>query len=148
MSKFIDLIGQTLGLTKSCGCLQKEVILRVGISNKGSSRTEESKMKMSISHKGKHLSEEHKNKILLNHANIPHYAQPNGSYKLAAGWLIEQCGWKGKRFDHYGVHEHQSLVLVNHGVAHGRDIYNLSERIIESVYDTFEIKLEREVNIL
>ena len=65
MSKFIDLIGQTLGLTKSCGCLQKEVILRVGISNKGSSRTEESKMKMSISHKGKHLSEEHKNKLSI-----------------------------------------------------------------------------------
>lgn len=94
------------------------------------------------------ISEEHKNKILLTHANVPHYAQPNGSYKLAAGWLIEQCGWKGKRFDNYGVHEHQSLVLVNHGGAHGRDIYHLSERIIESVYDTFEIKLEREVNIL
>ena len=60
--KIIVGVSLTTGLTKSCGCLQKEVILRVGISNKGSSRTEESKMKMSISHKGKHLSEEHKNK--------------------------------------------------------------------------------------
>lgn len=94
------------------------------------------------------VSEEQKNKILLKHANAPHYTHSNGSYKLAAGWLIEQCGWKGKRFENYGVHEHQSLVLVNHGGAQGRDIYNLSERIIESVYDTFEIKLEREVNIL
>jgi UDP-N-acetylmuramate dehydrogenase len=94
------------------------------------------------------ISEAQKNIMLQNHTDMPHYPQPNGSYKIAAGWLIEQCGWKGKRIENYGVHEHQSLVLVNHGGAQGRDIFNLSEKIIESVYDTFEIKLEREVNVL
>ncbi|MDB4534096.1 UDP-N-acetylenolpyruvoylglucosamine reductase, partial [Vicingaceae bacterium] len=94
------------------------------------------------------VSEEQKNKILETYPDAPNYIQQNGSFKMAAGWLIEKCGWKGKRIDNYGVHDKQALVLVNYGGAKGGDIYNLSEQIITSVCDTFGIVLEREVNIL
>lgn len=94
------------------------------------------------------VSVEVKNKILKNFENAPNYPQPDGTYKMAAGWLIEQCGWKGKMIGNYGVHDKQALVLVNHGGAKGSDIYKLSEDIIESVKDKFNITLEREVNII
>ncbi len=94
------------------------------------------------------VSEVVKNEILENHPNAPNYPQANGGFKMAAGWLIEQCGWKGKRIDDYGVHKLQALVLVNYGGAKGEDIYALSEDIIASVKDKFGIELEREVNIL
>jgi len=94
------------------------------------------------------VSEEEKNKILENYSNAPNYPQQDGSFKIAAGWLIEKCGWKGKRIGNYGVHENQALVLVNYGGAKGSDIFELSEEIIKSVRNTFGIELEREVNIL
>lgn len=94
------------------------------------------------------ISEVQKNKILANYPDAPNYSQPNGVFKMAAGWLIEKCGWKGKRIDNYGVHELQALVLVNYGGAKGSEIYSLSEQIIESVNSKFGIILEREVNIL
>ncbi|OFY93148.1 MAG: UDP-N-acetylenolpyruvoylglucosamine reductase [Bacteroidetes bacterium RIFCSPLOWO2_12_FULL_31_6] len=94
------------------------------------------------------VSEKVKNKILEKYPDAPDYPQANGNYKIAAGWLIEKCGWKGKRIDNYGVHKNQALVLVNYGGASGSDIFNLSEDIIHSVYQTFGIKLEREVNII
>jgi len=85
--------------------------------------------------------------IFTKHPTIVNYPADNG-VKIAAGWLIEQAGWKGKRFGDAGVHDKQALVLVNHGNATGKEIYDLSENIIQDVKSKFDVTLEREVNMI
>lgn len=79
---------------------------------------------------------------------IPGYSINGHITKVPAGWLIEQCGWKGFRENDYGVHKNQALVLVNYAKARGAQIAALSEKIMASVHDTFGIDLEREVQIV
>lgn len=78
------------------------------------------------------------------HPTLPHYPQPDGRVKLAAGWLIEQCGWKGRRLGPAGCHAQQALVLVNHGGAKGADVLRLAARIQDDVRERFGVALEPE----
>lgn len=87
--------------------------------------------------------------IIDNYERVPHYQSPDeGKIKLAAGWLIEQCGWKGYRDGNVGVHADQALVLVNYGGAKGTELVQLANKIQTSVFDKFGVKLEPEVNIV
>jgi UDP-N-acetylmuramate dehydrogenase len=79
---------------------------------------------------------------------MPQYDDASGSKKLAAAWLIDNCGWKGFRRGDAGVHDKQALVLINYGKATGRELYELSEDIKKSVLEKFGIDLEREVEII
>ncbi len=79
---------------------------------------------------------------------IPGYRLNEEFTKVPAAWLIDQCGWKGKRLGNVGVHDKQALVLVNHGGGKGKEIINLSMDIQKSVQGTFGIQLDTEVNII
>lgn len=76
------------------------------------------------------------------------YPAANQCTKVAAGWLIEQCGWKGKQVGHTGSHKDQALVLVNYGGATGQEIWQLAMDIQQSVQDKFGIKIVPEVNVI
>jgi len=80
--------------------------------------------------------------------NIPHYVVSETEEKVPAGWLIDQCGWKGKQIGRAGVHDKQALVLVNLGGATGAEIVHLAEQIQSSVKETFGIELRPEVNYI
>ncbi len=82
------------------------------------------------------------------HANMPNYVVSENEIKIPAGWLVEQSGFKGKRFGDAGVHEKQALVLVNFGNASGQDILELAKKIQITVFSKFQISLEIEVNIV
>jgi UDP-N-acetylmuramate dehydrogenase len=86
--------------------------------------------------------------IQLSHAKIPHFPAAAGKVKLAAGWLIEQCGWKGKSLGQAGVHENHALVLVNRGGASGAEVLALAKAIQKSVREKFSVELEPEPMII
>jgi len=83
-----------------------------------------------------------------NYPDMPTYYHDPGTVKIPAGWLIEQCGWKGFREGNVGVYPKQALVLVNYGGATANQILSLADRIIESVKKSFGIKLEMEVQVV
>ncbi len=90
------------------------------------------------------VSEQEKNTLLATYPQLVSYVQPDGRYKLAAGWLIEQCGWKGKSLGAAGVYEKQALVIVNHGGATGREVVALAYAIQTDVKERFGVWLEPE----
>ena len=87
-------------------------------------------------------------RIYLLHPTMPHYTLDDTYVKVPAGWLIEQAGFKGKRFGDAGVHAKQALVLVNYGNATGQELLDLSKNIQKTVFEEFGIKIEAEVNIV
>ena len=87
------------------------------------------------------------NLLLKQYPDMPHYVMPNG-IKIPAGWMIEQCGWKGKNLGKAGVYSKQALVLVNLGGATGQDIVNLSNTIINDVKAKFGIDIYPEANFI
>ena len=88
------------------------------------------------------------NLLKMRYPELPVYEDEPGFRKLAAGWLIDKCGWKGTRRGDAGVHHRQALVLINLGKATGIEIFNLSEEIRKSVNEEFGVNLEREVEVI
>ena len=82
--------------------------------------------------------------LLEKYPQLVSYVQPDGSFKLSAGWMIDQCGWKGKSLGAAGVHEKQALVLINRGGASGADVLKLAQAIQDDVQQHFGVKLEIE----
>jgi len=86
--------------------------------------------------------------FITKHPNAKYYRVSDDEYKVPAGWLIEQCGYKGKRYGDAGVHKNQALVLVNYGNATGAEIIGLAQKIMDKVFETYEIRITPEVNII
>ena len=86
--------------------------------------------------------------FIKRHPQAPHYKMSESEFKIPAGWMIEQCGFKGKRFGDAGVHKNQALVLVNYGSATGQEVLDLANKIIEVVQQRFDITITPEVNII
>jgi len=81
-------------------------------------------------------------------STVPLYKVSENEIKIPAGWLIEQCGWKGKKIGNAGMHKDQALVLVNYGDATGTELLVVAKSVKKSVYEAFGIHLEPEVNII
>ena len=94
------------------------------------------------------ISKAHFSLLQKEYPAIPNYIISDELIKVPAGWLLEQCGYKGKRYGDAGVHKHQALVLVNYDNAGGLEILKLAKEIQETVSQTFNIILEMEVNIV
>jgi UDP-N-acetylmuramate dehydrogenase len=94
------------------------------------------------------VSAEHYQRLLADYPGIPSYPAAGESRKIPAAWLIEQCGWKGKRRGDAGTYGKQPLVLVNYGGATGKDILELANLIEKDVKDKFGIRLNKEVNVI
>jgi len=94
------------------------------------------------------ISKAHFNELLVQYPQMPHYFVSDTEEKVPAGWLIDQCGWKGKQIGNAGVHDKQALVLVNKGGATGAEIVYLAEQIQASVKSKFGIELRAEVNYI
>lgn len=86
--------------------------------------------------------------LVARFGNVPHYSVDDNNEKIPAGWMIDQCGWKGKSLGMAGVHSRQALVLVNRGGAEGKDIVALCDAIKRDVKDKFGIDIVPEVNII
>ena len=97
--------------------------------------------------KNPEISSDEYERLKMEFPNVVAYPTTNG-FKLAAGWLIEQCGWKGKVVGNCGAHKDQALVLVNYGDATGDEIYQLAMSIQQSVFEKFQVKIIPEVNII
>ncbi len=93
------------------------------------------------------LDKEKFEELLKIYPDMPNFEE-DGLIKVPAAWLIEMCGWKGKRLGNIGVHDKQALVLVNHGGGRGEEIYTLAQNIIQSVFEKFGIKISPEVNLI
>jgi UDP-N-acetylmuramate dehydrogenase len=98
--------------------------------------------------KNPEISMTHFEQLKVQFPNIVSFSLPDGNVKIPAGWLIEQCGWKGKRIGNAGAYEKQALVLVNYGNATGQEIWALATQIAVSVKDKFNITITPEVNVL
>ncbi|MFM9837723.1 MAG: UDP-N-acetylmuramate dehydrogenase [Cyclobacteriaceae bacterium] len=94
------------------------------------------------------ITQQHYQSLQKSFPQIPCYPSVNQEVKVPAGWLIEQCGWKGKKINEVGVHVHQALVLVNYGNGNGEEIFDLAMKILASVKEKFSITLTPEVNII
>ncbi len=94
------------------------------------------------------ITQQHYQSLQKSFPQIPCYPSVNQEVKVPAGWLIEQCGWKGKKIHDVGVHAHQALVLVNYGNGNGEEIFDLAMKISASVKEKFSITLTPEVNII
>ena len=87
-------------------------------------------------------------KIQQKFPDMPYYVVSENEVKVPAGWLIEQAGFKGKRFGDAGIHKNQALVLVNYGNATGQEILAVSKNIQKTIFDTYGISIEVEVNVI
>ena len=94
------------------------------------------------------ISKAHFEELQVLYPNIPSYKISETEIKVPAGWLIEQAGFKGRKYGEAGVHEKQALVLVNYGTATGKEIYAIAQKIQQAIVEKYKISLEIEVNVV